>query len=239
MVRGMSYTPRPLPPNVIGQPWNNLTIVKITTAAGTNFSVKDVVEFLTKQAGLIGKTPQGQEVPVSVEFRLLEVSTWTEASHLTIYPIDFASRNKVELTRIDSAAAKNAWARAGYRWPASCQAVTISAADKEQRDMTLMQIDISADARTETHFKVLWRSASSASIKNIWIYVPRDPSRSLRIAQPHDAQGDEEVGTAAFHESVCPRAKSESDCMSETASLDDLTAEVRQLREEVLRLRSS
>lgn len=155
------------------------------------------------------------------------MALWSPAKHITIYPQDIVAGTEVELTRIDGSSGESA-ARAGYVWPSSNQSFVLdSVSGSTSSTKHVLHVELSNDVKTELHFKILWRSAKTMKLGQVWTFLPSQ--RDLRPSLPH----------AAAEISHQQGGVANEDGTSEASSLDDLMTEVRMLRDEVASIRLS
>lgn len=226
LVRGRVYTPGSLPPNIVAQPWTRMTAIDVDVVKDKTYTLKDLAEVICAQAGLFIKTDKS-ETFLPVEFKIFSIASWTEATHISLYPQDIVTGNKTELVRADGSAAKNQWARAGYVYPASFSNVTFNSGNTTQMAEHFYTVNCASSARLETHIGVMWRSANTKVIslgyqfKTALHYgaIPRptvDDTLEIEIHQHH--QESDERG-------------------SDAPSIEDVFSEVRALREEMRNLK--
>lgn len=230
LVRGYAFVPAPRPPNVIGQPWNNLTAIDIDNISNKKYAVKDVGAVICSQTGLYREDGTTRTF-INIEFRLLSISVWAEEAHVTLFPLDYTRHSAVaELSRVDGSWAKNQWARAGYTYPVSVSNVVLSSAVLPT--LALFQIMTSATTRIEIHMKILWRSAESQFPSLRWVRTKvMKPGRDGRVEE--DVPEDNAAGPDDDEEGRGMRLHDR--CVS-VSSAEDLTIEVDRLRAIVSRL---
>lgn len=232
LVRGSAFVPSPRPPNIIGQPWNNLTAIDIDEINQKGYDVKDVAGVICSQAGLYKEGVT--KTFIDIEFKLLSLSVWAEEAHVSVYPIDYSTKgSRCELTRIDGSWAKNQWARAGYVYPASVQAHVLTS--MSNTDAQLYTITTSKKTRVEVHLKVLWRSAASSVPSLRWVW--RSSSKVLptqgESEQSASSEEDQEVDIVMRSSRRKPKSRGSA------SSLEDLTLEVHRLKDVISRLAAS
>lgn len=224
LVRGKKFTPGRFAPAIVGQPWNPITGIHVISS-NTEYEAKDIAGIIGRQAGL-WTGPDKAKVFVDIEFRVISVAVWSTARHVTIYPQDIVAGTEVELTRIDGSSNEIS-ARVGYVWPSSNQAFVLdSVSGSTSSTRHILHVELSHDVRTELHFKMLWRSAKTMRLAQVWAFLPQDKGRP---ALPSTLAADE--GQPTYDDAP------DDERNSEAMSLDDLTTEIRNLRDEVASLR--
>lgn len=227
LVRGRVFTPSGLPPNVVGQPWTRMTAIDVDQVKDKTYTLKDIAEVICSQAGLFSRSGQ-TDTFIPVEFKIFSISCWTEATHISLYPQDFITGDKVELTRIDGSAAKNQWARAGYIYPATFSNITLASSNTTMMAKHFYTVNCADAARLETHVSVLWRSANTKVVSLGYCY--KDALHCLKkLREPADV---------AIEIDVHQRNRTDAeDQESDAPSIEDVFSEVRALREELRTLK--
>lgn len=227
LVRGRVFTPSGLPPNVVGQPWTRMTAIDVDRVKDKTYTLKDLAGVICSQAGLFSRSGD-TDTPIPVEFKIISIACWTGDTHISLYPQDFLSGDKVELQRIDGSSARNQWARAGYVYPATFQNLTLSSNNASQMAQHFYTVNCAAAARLETHVTVLWRSANTKVVSLGYSY--RDALHCLQRRQ-----GD--TG-AAIEIDIHQRDRADrEDPGSDAPSIEDVYSEVRALREQLRNLK--
>lgn len=221
LVRGYAFVPTPRPPNVVGQPWNNLTAIDIDSLSNKKYTVKDVGAVICSQTGLYRNTGSTRTF-IDIEYRLLSISVWAEEAHITLFPLDYTRQSAVaELTRVDGSWAKNQWARAGYTYPVSVSNVVLSSS--ALAELSLFQIMTSKTSRVEIHLKILWRSAESQFPSLRWVRTP--------VVKPGmDEQEDSALSGEKPDDILEDRGMRAYDRCVSVSSIEDLTNEVDRLK---------
>lgn len=170
LIRGNVFTPGFRPPNVVAQPWNNLTVIDVRNTKTKRLSVGDLGTLICNQSGLY---TDDESKYIDVEFKIQSVSMWAEDAHLSLYPFDFWSGGLRELTRIDGTWAKNQWARVGFAWPANLQNAVLANAEADKMQKTpIYEYQASKATTIHTHIRVVWRSSHSKSPQLQWVQLP-------------------------------------------------------------------
>lgn len=165
-INGRQLRPSPDPPANVLQPWNHATLnIGFQTTANEiyDLDVLTVYSRMVTQLGLAPSTGTGQKY----EFRMQEVKIWNLSGSSVvlnvcdlIHPQSKASTRAI--TTIRDAAGRNQWARVGYVWPRSHQAVTFIAPPTPGSDLdnyVLAYLTETADGTSFTiHFNILWRA---------------------------------------------------------------------------------
>lgn len=231
LVRGTKFTPNRFVPSVVGQPWNNITAIHVINK-NTEYLGKDVAGIVGRQAGLWTGS-DSSKVFVDIEFRILSVAVWSAARHVTIYPQDLVAGTEVELTRIDGSYSESL-ARAGYSWPASNQSFVLdSISGSVSSTKHVLNVELSEGARTELHFKMLWRSSRSMALKSSWVFEPRKPDCGPGLFDLSHRDNAADVRGSRISE----ECDIDGHSISGTSSLDDLVMEIKSLRDEVRTLK--
>lgn len=226
MIRGRVFTPSSLPPNVVAQPWTKMVAIDVDNVSSKTYTLKNLAEVICAQAGLFVQSGQ-TETFVPVEFKIFSISCWTEAKHMSMYPQDFLTGNKVELTRADGSAAKNQWARTGYTYPGSFSNITLTSNNPTQMALHYLTVDCQSTARLEVHVSVAWRSANTKMVS--LTYAFKNSSRTPRMIPTECVDIEIDVHQHKRQDSDEPE--------SDVASIEDVYSEVRALREELRNLR--
>lgn len=226
LIRGRVFTPNSSPPNVVGQPWTRMVAIDVDVVKVKTYQLRDLAGVICSQAGLFVRNDNAETV-LPVEFKIFSISCWSEATHMSLYPQDFVSGNRVELTRADGSSAKNQWARAGYKYPANFSNVTFSSLDSGQMAQHFFSVECSQASRLESHIGVMWRSGNTKNVS--FGYFLTDNTHCPKRPVSSGETGAIEIDVHQRHqEEECPE--------SDTPSIEDVYSEVRALREQLRNL---
>lgn len=160
LLSGADYLPTEVPPVVVSQPWNNVTIMfrlEVTSASTQNsFTVMKLKAYMLKQLGFAIATAE----KVDFDFRIQSLAMWMiEPGHIVLFPYNFSDSTTAELSRIESHSMKNMYARVGYHYPSHLQSSTLST--RQNGTAELFGLALSAKSVVEMHIRILWKGADS------------------------------------------------------------------------------
>lgn len=183
---GAKFVPSDDPPVLIGQPWSNIVIdTGITFGTGTwsYYTGQELYKALLNQAGFNGSDK------VSFEVRLLSISLWASEiqetasamsyARICVMPMDVIHSGNIELTRLESNAMRNKFAKVGYHYPLSVSSVPILIASNSAQ--YILSHQSSTKAHGILHLKILWRGSNAGFKVDMFVsrYVgfrPPNPS---------------------------------------------------------------
>lgn len=170
-LNGHKFMPPEMPPVLIGQPWNNMTLIlRITGAAQDHKIVLENIRVALRSQTGFNNVPDQSASSTSCHFdvRIKALSVWgTDGNSISVLPMDLISNN-CELTRIDSNAQKNMYARVGYKLPLAQSSITMATARTKDKVVLIL----SGASSYEVHMNVLWKGADTAFPKKVFEYPP-------------------------------------------------------------------
>lgn len=182
---GYKTTPSENPPSFNGNPWNAATILcKMSPGANGSdtFKINQLRNVMKSQLGFTNLTdPTEPKSAMAFEIRFVSFSCWLIDSTvnfrtLSVYPFDIINSTTSETTefiRLDSNSGRNVFARVGYTYPLSFQAVPIDTV--RYSNFHILRAAFSSGV-LEINFHILWRGSYTGELK--LFYAPRDDSFS-------------------------------------------------------------
>lgn len=188
-LNGGKFIPSDDPPVITGCPWNAVIIDTTITFGKTMgyFKQSDLKKAATAQLGFNDTTK------FDIEYRLISCSLWvynytakSEFFRISVYPMSLVTGERgIELTRLESNAVKNKFAKIGYHYPlnhSSLVRTTSSTIDSELIAYVASEDGCSAFL----HYKILWRGAKQGFAATIllqqlvWMPITLKPPREVR-----------------------------------------------------------
>lgn len=187
-LNGGKFIPSDDPPVITGCPWNSVIIDTTITLGKTMgyFKQSDLKQAAISQLGFNDATK------IDIEYRLISCSLWvynytakSEFFRISVYPMSLVGDRGIELTRLESNAVKNKFAKVGYYYPlnhSSLVRTTSSSIDNELIAFIASENECSAFL----HYKILWRGAKQGFAATIllqqlvWMPITLKPSRKIR-----------------------------------------------------------
>lgn len=197
---GSKFVPSDDPPVLSGQPWNVIVVdtsIDIVSGAWSYFTYSDLYKCLLNQCGFYGSTK------VSFECRFQSFSLWAAEENsekgfvytrLCVMINDLLKDNSVELTRLESNAMRNKFAKAGYHYPLTISAVPFKIT--EAATTVIASIQTSSKCNGILHLKVLWRGAIAGFKAGIYVerwFKFRPPSIGSDLERFEDPDLDDEI----------------------------------------------
>lgn len=178
LVSGSSYIPTEMPPVITAQPWNNVDLLfkMSTTTPGVieNLSLSKLLDHLKNQCGF------SSVLGANFDVRIQSVACWmTEVGHCSLYPFDFITGSVAELSRLDSFAQKNMYARVGFHYPAHLQSATMSTAST--KSVNIFGLASTVSSAFDICLKILWKGADTKTAIEVVEYVYPHSSRKKRL----------------------------------------------------------
>lgn len=158
MLNGGKFIPSDDPPVITACPWNTVTIDTTVSLGKTlgYFKQSDMLAVCINQLGFLDSN-------VHFEYRLLSCSLWAYSStksdyfRISVFPMSMVGSRGIELTRLESNAVKNKFAKVGYHYPLNHTSLVCST---KSSDTELLAFVSSEEACSGfLHFKINWRGA--------------------------------------------------------------------------------
>lgn len=161
-LHGAEYVPRQDPPQIVQQPWNNLVVTSvITIPAPVDPNKFSVFSVSIKEAGDGIWQQLGASQNPGITFKILRAALWlTEGSYFSVTFYDLqrsalvASANE---STIEDSAAKNHFARVGWKWSSADSSVPYETSGDSSADKKVLAIKVPAAATCLLHLQVQWR----------------------------------------------------------------------------------
>lgn len=176
-LNGGKFIPSDDPPVITACPWNTVTIDTTVTFGKTlgYFKQSDLKNACIAQLGFT------DVVGVNFEYRLVSCSLWaynntpkTEFFRISAYPMSLIGDKGVELTRLESNAVKNKFAKIGYHYPMTHTSLVKSTNSNDTELMAFVASEENCSGFL--HFKIYWRGSrqgfASTVMRQHLVWVP-------------------------------------------------------------------
>lgn len=159
VISGFKYTPSEMPPVITSQPWNSV-VVMFQVTSSTELQSLTLLDLKKKMRIQLGFN-KVLEANIEFDVRLESISMWAVAdkTHLVMFPADYTRTDNIELSRVESHAQRNMYARVGFRFPAHISATPMSTRSTTK---TVLGYVSSVSSTCEIHVKLMWKGADTA-----------------------------------------------------------------------------
>lgn len=177
-LHGAEYRPQQDPPCITQQPYNNLVITTVLElpeeSSAVSVTISTIGEALWKQLG-------ASQDP-NLTFKILRAAVWLTEG--TYFNVSFSDLQRISdappfESTLEDAAAKNHFARVGFRWSAADSSIPYDTTSEPSADKTVLTILSPTKGTCLVHIQVLWRlrkiSAPAVTQGNL---IPLDLARA-------------------------------------------------------------
>lgn len=155
-LHGAEYRPQQDPPCITQQPYNNLVITTVLElpeeSSAVAVTITSIGEALWKQLGA-SQNP-------NLTFKILRAAVWLTEG--TYFNVSFSDLQRISdappfESTLEDAAAKNHFARVGFRWSAADSSVPYDTTSDPSANKTVLTILSPTKGTCLVHIQVLWR----------------------------------------------------------------------------------